>query len=64
MEPIKVELGSISTPESLKSKSTLVIPIPHKSSSPQKGTTWIALFCIAICGKVSKSLTSILVCMV
>ena len=50
--PIKVAVGCISTPESLKSKSTLVIPILHKSLLPQKGVTSIDFSWMITWGRV------------
>ena len=39
IEPMKMEVGVISTPKSLKSKSTRVIPTSHTSPSPQNDDT-------------------------
>ena len=44
IEPIKTAWGVISIPESLKSKSTLVIPTLQMFSSPQKDATSISFF--------------------
>ena len=47
--------GFISIPTSLKSKSTLVIPISQRSCSPQNDVTSASFFMFIICGKDAKS---------
>ena len=55
IEPMKVAVGSIVIFESLKSKSTLVIPTSQTSPVPQNEETEILLLWLTICGNDDKS---------
>ena len=55
IEPIKVAVGSIVMFESLKSKSTLVIPTSQIVPVPQKEETEILFLWFTICGNDAKS---------